>query len=245
MKIKKIIAAALLLTMLTGTGLIAGCGDRNPSGGSLMQLDPPKAGETIAVMTTSMGVIRFRLFPDQAPKAVENFTGLSNQGYYNGIVFHRVINNFMLQGGDPTATGMGGESIWGKDFEDEFNPNLVNFRGALSMANSGPNTNGSQFFIVQCPPGNWSMDAFDYYDSAYQYKFNTMSKAIKEKYLEIGGTPHLDGYYAYNSGHTVFGQAFAEDMGVVDAIAAVSTDANDKPVEAVTIQKIEIVTYEG
>ena len=114
------------------------------------QLEKPADGEEIAVLHTSMGDIRIRLFPDAAPNAVENFKGLINDGYYNGIVFHRVIDNFMIQGGDPTATGSGGESIWGEPFEDEFNTNLINLRGALSMANSGVDTNGSQFFIVQC-----------------------------------------------------------------------------------------------
>ena len=111
------------------------------------QLEKPADGEEIAVLHTSMGDIRIRLFPDAAPKAVENFKGLINDGYYNGIVFHRVIDNFMIQGGDPTATGSGGESIWGEPFEDEFNTNLINLRGALSMANSGVDTNGSQFLL--------------------------------------------------------------------------------------------------
>ena len=93
------------------------------------QLEKPADGEEIAVLHTSMGDIRIRLFPEAAPKAVENFKGLIQDGYYNGIVFHRVIDNFMIQGGDPTATGTGGESIWGEPFEDEFNTNLINLRG--------------------------------------------------------------------------------------------------------------------
>lgn len=104
----------------------------------------------VAVMETSEGTIKIRLFPEQAPKTVENFIGLSKSGYYDGISFHRVIKDFMIQGGDPTATGMGGESFFeGKMFEDEFSDLLHNFRGALSMANAGYGTNGSQFFIVQ------------------------------------------------------------------------------------------------
>ncbi len=117
------------------------------------QTAAPEKGENIVVMETSMGKIKIRLFPDFAPKTVENFKGLADKGYYNGLIFHRVIPDFMIQGGDPQGNGTGGESLWGGKFEDEFNPNLKNLRGALSMANAGPNTNGSQFFIVQAAEG--------------------------------------------------------------------------------------------
>lgn len=115
------------------------------------QLRKPQAGDITATMKTTMGDIQLLLFPDAAPKAVENFTTHAKNGYYNGLVFHRVIPDFMIQGGDPTGTGMGGESIWGKPFEDEFSPDYHNLRGALSMANAGPGTNGSQFFITHVP----------------------------------------------------------------------------------------------
>ncbi len=114
------------------------------------QLQSPEENEEIAVFETTLGTICFRLFPDEAPLAVENFVSLINEGYYNNITFHRVVNSDtfgIVQGGDPTATGSGGASIWGENFEDEFNANLVNLRGSLAMANSGANTNGSQFFI--------------------------------------------------------------------------------------------------
>lgn len=113
------------------------------------QLEAPAEGEEIAVLHTTKGDIKMRFFPEAAPKAVENFKSLIQNGYYNGISFHRVIDGFMIQGGDPTATGRGGESVWGKSFEDEFDAKLFNLRGAVSMANSGVNTNGSQFFINQ------------------------------------------------------------------------------------------------
>jgi len=115
----------------------------------------PEKGEQIVVMETTLGTIKIKLFPTKAPKTVENFIGLVDKGYYDGIIFHRVIPDFMIQGGDPTGTGMGGESLWGGKFEDEFNSDLKNARGALSMANSGPNTNGSQFFIVQAQSTPW------------------------------------------------------------------------------------------
>lgn len=99
-------------------------------------------------MITNFGDIVVELFPEYAPKAVENFLGLSQSGYYNGVTFHRVIRDFMIQGGDPTGTGMGGKSIWNRDFEDEFSFDVTHKRGVLSMANAWRNTNGSQFFIV-------------------------------------------------------------------------------------------------
>ncbi len=106
----------------------------------------------VAVMKTSMGTIEIELFEKQAPKTVENFVGLAKKDYYNGIIFHRVIDKFMIQGGDPTGTGTAGESIWGKKFNDEFSPDLKHTKpGILSMANAGPNTNGSQFFITLAP----------------------------------------------------------------------------------------------
>lgn len=101
------------------------------------------------VLETTSGKIEIKMLPDIAPKAVENFTTHVKNGYYNGLIFHRVIKDFMIQGGDPTGTGMGGESIWGKPFEDEFKPNVIFDKPfLLAMANAGRNTNGSQFFIT-------------------------------------------------------------------------------------------------
>ena len=123
----------------------------NPIVSRSMNKDPGPENE-IAVMKTSMGTITLRFFPKQAPLAVANFKGLAAKGYYDGIIFHRVIDNFMIQGGDPTGTGMSGESIWGGKFTDEFSPSLrFDKPGLLAMANAGPGTNGSQFFITQVP----------------------------------------------------------------------------------------------
>ena len=107
---------------------------------------------TVAVIKTNMGTIEIELFSDKTPKTVENFVGLANKGYYKGVIFHRVIKNFMIQGGDPTGTGRGGASLWGSKFEDEIVPDLkFDGPGLLAMANAGPNTNGSQFFITLVP----------------------------------------------------------------------------------------------
>ncbi len=121
--------------------------------GKLERLMNLKKGEgLIAKIETNMGEIVVQLFPNVAPKTVENFAGLANSGYYNNVLFHRVIDNFMIQGGDPTGTGSGGESIWNGTFEDEFSSELTfNSPGILAMANRGPNTNLSQFFITLAP----------------------------------------------------------------------------------------------
>ncbi|ANU21642.1 peptidylprolyl isomerase [Planococcus plakortidis] len=185
------------------------------------QLEPGLTEETVVDMNTSEGTIRIRLFPEIAPKAVENFLGHAESGYYDGVTFHRVIEGFMLQGGDPTGTGSGGESIYGEPFEDEFSDRLFNFRGALSMANAGPGTNGSQFFIVQAKEIKEG-SASDY------------PEEITAAYEEMGGTPWLDGM------HTVFGQV-DEGMDVVDQIAAVEKGAGDKPLEDIVIESIDII----
>ena len=192
-----------------------------------IQLSAPQKGDTLAVMHTNMGDIKIKLFPEKAPKTVENFVTHSKNGYYNGLKFHRVINDFMIQGGDPRGNGTGGESIWGGSFSDEFDPELHNLRGARSMANSGPDTNGSQFFIVQARevPSNMLEQMRDLEDNGFPAD-------ITAAYEALGGTPWLD------FRHTVFGQV-TEGMDVVDAIAAVET-VNDVPRSDVIIESIEV-----
>ncbi|EKU48047.1 peptidylprolyl isomerase [Staphylococcus massiliensis] len=184
-----------------------------------------KDNEIKVVMHTNKGDMTLKLFPDIAPKTVENFVKLSKDGYYNGITFHRVINDFMIQGGDPTGTGMGGESIYGGSFEDEFSMNAFNLYGALSMANAGPNTNGSQFFIVQMKelPGQMLS----------QLKDGGWPEEIADAYKEKGGTPWLD------QKHTVFGQLI-EGEDVLEDIASVKVGPNDKPMYDVVIESIDI-----
>ncbi|OCL94002.1 peptidylprolyl isomerase [Aliarcobacter thereius] len=110
------------------------------------------AKDPIAIFNTNLGEFKVELKPSLAPKAVENFIALSKKDYYNGTIFHRVIKGFMIQGGDPTGTGAGGESIWGENFEDEFSPNAIFDKPyILAMANRGKNTNGSQFFVTTVP----------------------------------------------------------------------------------------------
>ncbi|MBP2099660.1 peptidylprolyl isomerase [Enterococcus rivorum] len=183
------------------------------------------ADEYLVEMATTEGPIEIKLFPKQAPKTVENFVTHAKDGYYDGLTFHRVIKNFMIQGGDPKGDGTGGESIWDKPFEDEISNELYNLRGALSMANSGPGTNGSQFFIVQ--------NSDDISDGLLKSEY---PDAIIDAYKK-GGTPHLDGK------HTVFGQVI-KGMDVVDKIASVETiepGSKDKPKTDIKIEKINIL----
>jgi peptidyl-prolyl cis-trans isomerase B (cyclophilin B) len=200
-----------------------------------------------------MGDIKLRFFPEQAPKAVENFITHAKNGYYDGVIFHRVINDFMIQGGDPEGTGMGGESIWGAGFENEFDLSVRNFRGALSMAHSAqPNSNGSQFFIVQnnnLNPQYVSMfeelrgkqdEVVTESEEGTVYNRDLMPVEVIDEYIKNGGTPHLDALFNPD-GHTVFGHVI-EGMDVVDAIAALPVvDAaaeNHQPVEDVVINSI-------
>ncbi len=183
---------------------------------------------TKATIKTNRGDMTFVLLPEVAPKAVENFTTHAKNGYYNGLIFHRVIKDFMIQGGDPNGTGTGGESIWGKPFEDEFSEDAHNYYGALSMANSGPHTNGSQFFIVQAKtaPPQMLEQMEELTDSGYP-------RECIDNYKAVGGTPWLD-YH-----HTVFGQ-LTDGADVLEDIASVKTSFGDKPLYDVVIETIEI-----
>ncbi len=189
------------------------------------QLSEIAEGDVVVTIKTSMGNLKIKLFPEQAPKTVENFVTHAKNGYYDGQIFHRVINNFMIQGGDPTGTGMGGESIWGGSFADEIYPVLFPYRGALCMANAGPNTNGSQFFVVQ------SSEASDDFIEGMQA--GGFPQELIDNYQKLGGTPWLYGK------HTVFGQ-LVEGYDVLDAIAAVEVGAGDKPVDDVVIETITV-----
>lgn len=195
----------------------------------LEQLEKPKKGEKIAVLNTNHGQIKIRLFPQTAPMAVENFIGLIENKYYDKTIFHRVIKDFMIQGGDPTATGRGGKSIWNKAFEDEFSINFRNIRGALSMANAGPNTNGSQFFIVQVP--SCQEDIIRQMEDAGPSRGFT--EDVIEAYKNNGGAWWLDGK------HTVFGQVF-QGLDVVDEISGLEVNYMDKPLEDVIIENAVI-----
>lgn len=236
------------------------------------QLDMPQKGEEVAIMHTSMGDICMRFFPEAAPKTVENFLTHAKDGYYDGITFHRVINDFMIQGGDPDGNGTGGTSIYGDSFEDEFSDHLFNIRGSVSMANAGKDTNGSQFFINQAKADKFNANGgWAYFEQQWQYIYQNLCKYygtneyfmceqqfgsfalntdeigedVRKLYEENGGNPSLDGAFnATDKGHTVFAQVY-DGMDIVDKIAAVEVDGADKPVTPVTIKSIEVIKYKG
>ena len=189
------------------------------------QLDLSKAQGPKAIIKTNLGTIEVQLFEKLATKTVKNFVELAKKGYYDGVTFHRVIPDVMIQGGDPTGTGRGGESIYGHPFEDEFSEQLFNFNGALSMANAGPNTNGSQFFIVS----NERVPA----NMIDQMKMVGYPQEVIDRYKENGGTPWLD------HRHTVFGQVI-KGMDVVQTISKVERDQMDKPKDNVVMEKVTI-----
>ncbi len=178
------------------------------------------------VMSTTMGDITIRLFPSYAPQAVENFLTHAGNGYYDGVKFHRVINEFMIQGGDPLGNGTGGESIWGGGFETEFSGILFHYYGALSMANTGqPNSNGSQFFIVDSKVAD---------EATLEYlAAGGFPEPVLDMYREYGGTPHLDTL------HPVFGYVI-DGMDVVEAISEVEVDGSAMPAEDVLINSITV-----
>ncbi|RRG17530.1 peptidylprolyl isomerase [Weissella viridescens] len=185
---------------------------------------------------TTAGAITVKLFNQEAPLAVKNFITHAQDGYYDGTAFHRVVKDFMIQGGDPKGTGAGGHSIWyqkdqkldsGNGFKNEISPKLYNIRGALAMANAGPDTNGSQFFIDQ-----------NHDDQMKKIDRNQYPEKIYKAYRK-GGNPSLDGKY------TVFGQVM-DGMSVVDQIAAGKVEMSEsneksKPVNPVKIKTVTVL----
>lgn len=214
----------------------------------LKQFAELKKGDQIAeIVVADYGTMKIKLFSKQAPKAVENFVKHSKEGYYDGVTFHRILEDFMIQGGDPEGTGMGGESIWGGSFEDEFTDDLYPYRGALCMANSGADTNKSQFFVVQADENEvkrlqdlvmerYKLSLIDYIKQGYA---TDISEKELNHFLSYGGAPWLTRH------HTVFGQLY-EGFDVLDAIAGVElADESGVPKNPVVIEKINILEYQG
>lgn len=250
MKLKKTLSLMLAASCLTfGMTACSGSGDSAATGSGLTdsgsvsssadangitytqtdadQLASPRSGDTVAIITVKdYGKIKIKLFKESAPKAYENFVTHARAGYYNGVIFHRVIEDFMVQTGDPEGTGLGGESIWGDSFKPEIDSSLRHYRGALAMAQDSYYNIGSQFYIVQ----NSKVT-----DSVMSQYSSSMTDEVAANYEELGGTPWLDNEY------TVFGQVY-EGMDIVDEIAGVDVDENSKPEKDIKISSIKIST---
>ena len=195
----------------------------------------PEKGDTIIVMNIKdYGTVKFRLFPEYADKGVENFVELAKKGYYDGLKFHRVITDFMIQGGDPQGTGMGGESVWGGKFDGGTDPHIIHVAGALAYANSGgTSTDGSQFYVVTGT--TYSDDDFKDMESGGYY----FSDNAKKLYKEVGGAPWLDGNY------TVFGQVI-DGLDIIFKIQNVSVDAQTSmPYKDVIMESVTVGEYDG
>lgn len=236
---KRIISFVMSIFCITAVLALSGCSkaDSKPDfviathGGSRtddavgFQLDEPAAGEEVAVIETSEGTVKIRLFPDSAPIGVANFKGLVNKGYYDGLSFHRIVTDFVAQTGDPTGTGTGGKSLWGDEFETEVNNNLLHLKGAVAYANRGAGTNSSQIYFVTCTEVD-EQDLITY----------PRSKDERDLYAEYGGTPYLD----YAKSYTVFGQVY-EGLDVLDKINKCgSAETEGTPTKEVTIIKATI-----
>ncbi|MDD3174746.1 MAG: peptidylprolyl isomerase [Herbinix sp.] len=219
----------LFLCMIIGMTMFAGCQK------DINQFAKPRLGETVAEINVhDYGTIYVRFFNDAAPKAVENFITLAKEGYYDGLSFYRVIEDSIIEGGNPTGTSDGGESIWGEYFKDEFNADLQPYRGALCMVNTGPDTNGSQFFIVQASQ-TYNDEVLDQIEQSYNINFNVKARKL---YGTVGGAPW---FYRLN---TVFGQVY-EGYDVLDRIAKVekTDDEQGIPAKDVIVEKINIFKY--
>lgn len=222
----------------------------------MLQLTPLTPGEELATLHTNMGDITLRFFPSEAPIAVTNFLAHARNGYYDGLIFHRVMENFMIQGGCPNGTGTGGQSVWGGNFDTERSFNLRHFRGALAMAHAGPGTIGSQFYIVQnhqldsgfVEEVNGILSHMDdpigiLPDGTHVYLRDFHPQEGLEYFLENGGTPHLDWFWnRQGAPHPVFGHV-VEGMDVVDAIAN-TAHAGTRPIEDVIIERISFRIHE-
>lgn len=215
------------------SGVVVYDGDADKEA-EVVQYAEAEEGELIAhIQIKDYGTITVKFFSEQAPLAVDNFVTHVREGYYDGLSFHRIMDDFMIQGGDPEGTGLGGVSIWEKDgedvpFEDEYSKYLMPIRGALCMANAGASTNGSQFFIVQKEEYR--------IEDVMTIRGKEVDNSLIKYYKENGGAGWLYG------AHTVFGQVI-DGYDVLDKVAGVEVNSSSKPLNDVIIEKIELDIY--
>lgn len=212
------------------------CCDDKSKYKDIANYEKPKKGDEIVVMTIKdKGEVKIRLFPELLPRACANFAGLVKSGYYDGLSFHRVISEFMIQGGDPTASGKGGDSVWGSEFDGGYSKYLLNVSGALAYANSGgTSSDNSQFYIVTGK--KYTKEQLNQFSTSNENI--EFSKKAEEAYAENGGAPWLD-----DGRYTVFGQVI-EGLDIVkDVCDNTETDEDGRPVSDVIIEKVTIEKY--
>ena len=234
----KLKLAALSLSLLAGSMLFSACGKKHIQLQDFPVLNytaPAEGDEIIVMKIKDYGEVKIRLFPELLPEACENFTTLADEGYYDELIFHRVIRNFMIQGGDPKGDGTGGESCWGGKFDGGVSNQLIHVPGALAYANSGgmTSTDGSQFYIVTGQPVDMA-----FLDELAENNNMYFSAEAITNYTQYGGTPFLDGSY------TVFGQVI-DGLDIIFQISQTETDANDKPKKAVYIESVRTEHYDN
>lgn len=221
--------------------MLAGCGEggsrkeppeRPAYSGGASQLSAPEEGAVIAVFDTSLGEIRAQLFSREAPLAVQNFISLAQEGYYDGITFHRAVYGFVVQSGDAGGDGLGGRTIWGQPYPVEYSSRLRHYSGALCAAFSQDEavSGGSQFYFVAALPGALGDEVSAQMESA------GWPEETRDAYAQVGGLPYLD------NTDTVFGQVY-KGMEVVDAIACAETDEEGRPLEEITLYSVTIGSY--
>ena len=231
---------AALTAAVMLTGVLCGCGKKEAPAAvdekPVLNYTAPVQGEEIVrISIKDYGDVTVKLFPELLPEACENFKELAKSGYYDELIFHRVMENFMIQGGDPRGDGTGGESIWGGKFDGGYNEQLIHVPGALAYANSsGTATDGSQFYIVTGDP----TDAEEL-KLITEQGGNHFTAEASELYCQYGGAPWLDG-----GKYTVFGQVI-DGLDVVFAVSKVPVNENNKPKKAVYIEKMTVEQYDG
>lgn len=231
---KKLTVAALCCAM-TAPALCACNKDVTLEDEKILNFIQPQQGEEIVVLTIKdYGDVKIKLFPEETEKGVENFKKLVESGFYDELIFHRVVDGFVIQGGDPKGNGTGGEDAWGgTGFAQTLSPNLQHYVGAVAYAIGPDKLNKSQFYIVT---GDETTDKyFELMETTYGLAF---TDTVKNMYYTFGGSPYLDG------GYEIFGQVF-DGLEHCLAIQGVDVDQNDKPKTQIVIEKAVVVEYDG
>ena len=230
-------AAAVLLSGALAAGTLSACERKQVvlDDAQIINFTAPEVGEEIVVLTIQdYGDVKIKLFPEETPSGVENFTTLVKNGFYDELIFHRVVKDFVIQGGDPKGNGTGGVDCWGNSgFAQTISNKLCHFTGAVAYATASDKLNNSQFYIV-----TGAEVTADQFTSLSQYYGKAFSNNVQDLYYTWGGQPYLDNDYE------IFGQVF-DGLDICLEIQNVNVDSNNKPKSQVVIEKAEVIEYDG